>query len=157
MRVTLNQYEAILRNNPDVRGEQMPKPRRGDGTVPLEADEQAAVVRWAQDNERRWPELRWLFAVPNGEYRDKATAARLATQGVKRGVSDLLLLSPRRGADGRVFHGLAIEMKRRDRSNHLEPEQKDFLAALREAGYLAVCCFGADEAIRTLKHYLSLD
>lgn len=31
------------------------------------------------------------------------------------------------------------------------------IAALREAGYMCVVAYGADEAIQTITHYLSLE
>ncbi len=42
---------------------------------------QAAVIAWADSQTH--PALRWLFHVPNGEYRTKATAGRLVGMGVK--------------------------------------------------------------------------
>ena len=38
-----------------------------------------------------------LFAVPNGEKRDKKTAAKLVTLGVLAGVSDLICINPANG------------------------------------------------------------
>ena len=58
----------------------------------LESAEQIAVMQWSANAMRMWPDLRWLFAVPNGGRRDVAEAAHLKRQGVKRGVVDLLSL-----------------------------------------------------------------
>ena len=66
-----------------------------------EAEHQAALFRWASLVSLRLPELRLLFAVPNGGHRHRAVAARLKDEGVKAGVPDLFLPVPR-GA----FHGL---------------------------------------------------
>jgi hypothetical protein len=157
MNMTVLQYETLLRRNPDLAGPALPESRRGDGAAPEEHEEQAAVIRWAQEQEARWPELRWLFHVPNGGYRDPATAALLATQGIRAGVPDLLLLVPRRGADGDIIHGLAIEMKKRDHSNSPSAAQRTWLLALREQGYMAVVAYGATEAVGYLEHYLGLE
>jgi hypothetical protein len=154
MNLTVTAYESILRNNPDIQGAALPKPRKGH--APDEHEEQAAVVQWAQENEGRWPELRLLFAVPNGGYRDPITAKLLAESGVKAGVPDMLLPCARRDEDGSVLHGLWIELKRRDHSNHPSPEQGVWLSALRREGYRAVVCYGAPEAIDALCTYLVL-
>ena len=46
-----------------------------------------------------------LFAVPNGEYRDKRTAGKLVTLGVMAGVADLIAVNP---ANGKL---IGIELK----------------------------------------------
>lgn len=69
-----------------------------------EAKLQANCIRWFH---LQYPFLsRLLFAVPNGERRDVITGAKLKRQGVIRGVSDLILLIPKKG-----FASLCIEMK----------------------------------------------
>lgn len=52
------------------------------------------------------PELQYMYHVPNGGKRDKATAAVLKRQGVKAGVPDIMLPAARAG-----YHGLYIELK----------------------------------------------
>ncbi len=47
-----------------------------------------------------------LFAVPNGGRRDAKTGARMKYEGVLKGVSDLILLIPKKG-----YASLCIEMK----------------------------------------------
>lgn len=147
MNLTATAYESLLRANPDVTGPPLPRPRRGQ--APTEHEEQAAVVRWAAVSTAVWPELRWLFAIPNGGMRDKRTAAMLATEGVRAGVPDMFLPVARGGE-----HGLWLELKRADHSNHPTPEQGAWLSALRAAGYRAVVCYGAGEAIAALMDYL---
>ena len=77
--------------------------------VPSEDEEQMAVMEWAQLQMGRWPELEWLYHIPNGGKRGKIEAARFKAMGVKAGVPDLCLPVPM----GR-YHGLYIEMKRRE-------------------------------------------
>ena len=48
-----------------------------------------------------------MFAVPNGGKRDARTGAQMKYEGSVRGVSDLILLVPKKG-----FSALCIEMKR---------------------------------------------
>jgi len=90
-----------------------------------------------------------LFAVPNGGKRSVITASILKREGVRRGVPDIFLLSPSNG-----FHGLAIEMKK-DKGGKVSKEQREWLDALKEEGYSAHVCDGAQAAIDTIKQYLT--
>lgn len=72
----------------------------------IEDNEQMILIRWAQFESGRHPELSLLFHVPNGGKRSKVEAARFKAMGVQAGVPDLFLPVPR-GA----YHGLFIEMK----------------------------------------------
>jgi hypothetical protein len=116
---------------------------------PSEHNEQKTLVEWVAWNTGQHPELSLLYAVPNGGYRMEQTGARLKSEGVKAGVPDLCLPVARQG-----FHGLFIELKARHGT--LKPTQQAWLAALNEQGYLAVVCWGADEAIATIKDYLGM-
>lgn len=93
-----------------------------------EEREQAALFQWAKMAEGQYPELRWLFHVPNGGHRHKAVAVKLQALGVKPGVSDVLLLVPRGG-----FHGLAIELKAG--KNKTTDNQDEFLDFCARQGY----------------------
>lgn len=53
-----------------------------------EAEHQEKIFNWA----KFIPELKWMFAVPNGGYRRPLEALRFKKQGVKAGVSDILSL-----------------------------------------------------------------
>lgn len=109
-----------------------------------------ALIDWAQASTGRYPELRWLFAVPNGELRDKRLAAKLKASGVKAGVSDYVLPAARRG-----FHGLFLELKRI--KGRTSPEQILFLADMVRAGYRAVVCEGWMAAKEEIESYLNLE
>ena len=121
----------------------------------MEPDSAAAgsiwVIQWADAmielNER--PLLRLLYHTPNGGMRDMATAQAMKRAGVKAGVPDLFLPVARGG-----FHGLWIELKRSDHSNHALPDQEWWIEQLRAQGYRAVVCYGASEAIAELEDYL---
>ena len=71
-----------------------------------EDTEQINVVSWANWNMNRYPELRWLFHVPNGGSRNKQEAVKFKQMGVKAGVSDLCLPYPKGS-----YCGLFVEMK----------------------------------------------
>lgn len=116
--------------------------------IPTENAEQAALFQWAEVASGRYPELKLLHAIANGGKRDGRTAAVLQRTGVKPGVPDICLPVPRGD-----HHGLYIELKRR-KGGALSANQRIWLNALTEQGHMAVCCKGADEAIRTIERYL---
>ena len=119
---------------------------------------QAACVRWFG---YAHPELRGLlFAVPNGGARSKATAGMLKAEGVVAGVSDLILLVPRRrakitennAASIEIKHALCIEMKKN--GGYQSPEQKIWQRLVEEHGYKYAVCRSLDEFIDTVEAYL---
>ena len=113
----------------------------------LEDKEQAALFKWAA----YFPVLRWMFAVPNGGYRNKPEAARLKRQGVKAGVSDICLPIPMN-----PYHGLFIEMKRSDGKGALTDNQKAFQSHMELQGYKCVVCEGFEAAIKVIKEYAKI-
>lgn len=119
----------------------------GAGIAHTEHGEQVSLIAWAKENETQWPELRWLFAIPNGGLRSKSTARKLQLEGVKPGVSDLFLPVPRG-----TFHGLWIEMKAR--RNVATRDQRLFQADMNTAGYAAVICWSFQAARDVIEHYL---
>ena len=112
-----------------------------------EHDEQVALFGWAEYNEAYYPELRLLYAIPNGGHRHKAVAAELKAEGVKPGVPNLCLPVARMG-----YHGLYIEMKHG--RNKATRNQRDWLDALIIQGYRAVVCWGTEHAVAVLLGYL---
>lgn len=86
----------------------------------------------------RIPELRWLFAIPNGLWLPDAYARTAIKQGLTPGVSDVALLVPRGN-----YHGLLIELKRRDATQCcVSVNQKEFLSHHSSIGYKAEWCKG---------------
>jgi hypothetical protein len=118
--------------------------------TPLENQEQATLIEWANIFAVKYPELKRLAAIPNGGSRNKPEAANLKKQGVKSGFPDLQLPFPR----GK-YHGLFIEMKRLE-GGRISPEQEDWINFLNKQGYLAVVCYGFQEAKNTIENYLNL-
>ena len=109
---------------------------------------QAAIFCWAQQNENQYPELKRLFHIPNGGWRDKRTAGKLKATGVKKGVPDICL-PIKRG----LFNGLWIELKKDDKQK-VSDEQKEWIDFLRKQGFAALVCAGWQEAVQTIKCYL---
>lgn len=121
----------------------------GLSVAPLEHDEQAALFAWADTAQGEHPELAMLFAIPNGGARHPAVAAQLKAEGVKAGVPDVFLACAR----GR-WHGLFVELKRADRSNHATSAQRAWMEMLRRYGFSAVVVYGAQEAQQAIMAYL---
>lgn len=125
-----------------------------------EHEAQATVVEWAAWNTGKWPELAWLYAVPNGGGRGKPfitksgkklpplSAVMLKREGLKAGVPDLCFPVARKG-----FHALYIEMK--SSTGKVSDEQRIWQAGLLAQGNLVKTCYSADEAIKALESYLS--
>lgn len=114
-----------------------------------EATEQEHVVSWCLHREWKYPDLKWIHHCPNGGSRQVKEAARLKAQGVKRGVPDLNLPIPKG-----VYAGLYIEMKYNTGS--IEPEQKEWIKAMKAAGHFACVCYGFDYAVKVIEEYVSL-
>jgi hypothetical protein len=124
-----------------------------------EHDYQVQVIDWANLHVKKYPPLRWLYAIPNGGERHKAVAGKLKAEGVKAGVPDLCLPHPidvPYWKDG-GYHGLYIEMKSRDTKGRLSQEQKDWIKYLIEVNYRVEVCWNAKEAIAILEDYLNED
>lgn len=114
---------------------------------PTEAQEQAAIFRWASMQRCKYPELDLLYHIPNEGKRNATTGANLKRQGLKKGVPDMCLPVARGGK-----HGLYIELKRR--GGRVSPEQAWWIKGLNSVGYSACVCYGAVEAIETICKYL---
>ena len=113
--------------------------------IPTESQEQCAVIKWADAQ----PGIRGrLLSIPNGANKSPAAAAKFKREGLRPGVPDLFLPIARNN-----YHGLWIELKR-SKGGKLSVTQKDWILFLRDSGYEAYICEGADEAIDTIKCYL---
>lgn len=88
-----------------------------------------------------------LFACPNGGSRNIIEAKNLKAQGVKSGVSDVLLLIAKKG-----FSSLCLEFK--TEKGKQSDEQITFQHQAEKAGNKYVVVRSVKEAIDTLKWYL---
>jgi hypothetical protein len=111
---------------------------------------QVALIDWWRLQHKRYglPEFA-LLAIPNGGARNVVVAGKLKTEGVRKGVLDLLMPVPR-GA----FAGLWIEMKYG--SNKLTEEQLEFRTFVEGQGYKAVACWSWEAAKNEIGGYLEL-
>ena len=75
----------------------------------------------------------------------------LCNIGLTRGLCDYQLV-----VSNKTYHGLWIEMKRRDAYNKkTNPEQDEFIAILLAHGHYATYAYGWEDAIRILIAYLA--
>ena len=112
-----------------------------------EHSHQVALMAWCAIEARNYPELRFIFAIPNGEARSVITGARLRAAGVRSGVPDLFLPAPRPPRSG-----LFLELKRP--GGKTSAEQQRWIDELNKAGYLATVCYGWEEARTVILTYL---
>lgn len=89
------------------------------------------------------------FHPPNGGYRNYKEAARFKSEGVKPGVSDLVILEPRGEK-----HGLMIELK--VGRNTLTDHQIEYLRAAWKRGYAVAVCYTFYAFKTVLDKYLSI-
>ena len=118
--------------------------------LPTEHSEQVALVTWAKSMVWKWPELEWLYAVPNGGLRHPATAGKLKAEGVRPGVPDLVLPVPRG-----TFHGLYLEMKRP--GGQSTEAQKRWGVYLTSVDYAYKLAFGFKDAQAFISEYLAIE
>ena len=111
---------------------------------PTEHEEQCAVIKWCNTQLH----ARYIFAIPNGAHKSMASAAKFKREGLRKGFPDLML--PIASGD---FHGLFIEMKR-TKGGVTSADQRVWIDFLHQAGYAAVVCRGAAEAIKAIEDYL---
>ncbi len=110
---------------------------------------QIALFGWAAE-QVKYPELRWLFHVPNGGSRNKIEGARLKAAGVKPGVPDIFLPVLRK-----PHIGLWVELKRPDmKKSKVSDDQNDWLAYLSQQGYDTAVCYGFEMARNRIIQYL---
>lgn len=111
-----------------------------------DSQQRALICYCGQQN--KYPELKRIFAIPNGGFRNIREAAKFKTTGTRSGVPDLFLPIAR----GK-WHGLFVELKK-VKGGVTSPEQKDWIAFLRGQGYGAIVCHGWIEARDHIIQYL---
>ena len=141
-----------------IKAPRRPRKLKTDGTprkrpVDWEGNEQAVLIRWLLGEKMRGELVGQLYDaiyhVPNGGQRSKATGAAMKRQGVKSGVSDLVIMDARGG-----WHGLYMEFKASPpHTAALAESQHEWLARAEKNGYCAVLAVGLEEAKRVLDQY----
>lgn len=116
--------------------------------VPLEHEEQAALIGWSKYH----PICKlYLRAIEQAGKRSYGQACFLKKRGLTAGTSDLLLAYPAHGKCG-----MWIEMKRKDpKLSRVSEDQKDFLELMKGVGYEAVIAYGWEDARDKILNYLT--
>lgn len=118
----------------------------------LERVEQEALFAWAAAMTPKEPRLRLLNASLNGVRLALHQAVLAKKSGMKKGYPDVYLPVAYGG-----YHGLFIEMKRKDgKPSDVSREQRQWLADLAAQGYHVAVCFGWEEAARMIAGYLEM-
>lgn len=120
-----------------------------------EGVEQMALIRWLYGEQQRGQPVgafyEVIYHVPNGGQRNKKTAADLKRQGVKSGVSDLVVMEGRGG-----WLGLYVEFKATPPKHAATAaSQREWLEKAHRRGYCAVLARGLEEAKAVLREYAS--
>lgn len=89
-----------------------------------------------------------LFAVPNGGYRTKTTAANMKAEGQLSGVSDLILLK-RKGKCG------ALLLEAKVKGNYQSDNQREWQRRIEADGYEYRIFHSLDEFIAIITEYLN--
>ncbi len=96
---------------------------------------------------KRYPELRWAYAIPNGGKRSKATAGKLKAEGVEAGVFDYCLPVPAGG-----YAGLYLEFKAgKNTTTELQDAFREFA---ENQGYRCAVVWTLGAAIMIVESYL---
>ena len=128
-----------------------------------ESDQQITVVQWWNIT---YPKLAgclisypsgWIVDLEkkNGKWKpsgkDFAKLKKVKAEGWRKGVSDIFIAVPRKGK-----HGLWIEIKDTNKTwCKVSKEQREHLELMKEMGYEAIWCAGADVTIAAIKTYMS--
>lgn len=120
-----------------------------------EHSQQVALFCQAALHIKQYPQLRWLFAIPN------ANSHKMVSEGVRGGVPDICLpcSAPKKPYESEIwYNGLFIELKienrRTEKNGGCSEDQLKYIAYLNEAGYKAVVCYGWQHAWETIEEYL---
>lgn len=129
-----------VRHDTPERVHRKPRPVRSvvAGTAVLKSEhyEQREFVSWFR---KTYPDVR-IFAIPNGGWRSRITAAKLKAEGASPGVPDLFIPA----------WLVWIEMKR-SKGGVLSDKQKDWRQYLLSIGHTFILANGKEQAIESIK------
>lgn len=126
-----------------------PKPRKRKPAIPAasEHDHAKSLMQRVAIAEGQYPDLKHLFAVPNGGERNVIVARKMKAEGVKKGVPDYVL-PVRRGN----CPGLVLELK--NEIGSASSEQREWLEHFRSEGWEAHVCRGWESAWARILEYV---
>lgn len=129
-----------------VDPKKQPVAKYGKAGKQSESEQQTECVNWFRAHYPQFEKL--LFAVPNGGFRNKRTAAILKREGVLPGIPDLAFCLPKNG-----YHGLFIEQK--IKGNSPSDYQKEMIKLLSEQGYKVEVVYSTDQFKEVIHQYLN--
>lgn len=119
---------------------------------------QMAVFAWAASMCEQYPQLKWMYAIPNGGSRHVAEAIKMVAGGLRKGVLDIFLPVPYFNSPYKMLAGLYVEMKtekrRKEKNGGLTKEQIEFIEYAESAGYCCKVCYSWIEARDVILKYL---
>lgn len=119
-----------------------------------ERTEQVALFRWRDEVVETYPEVRWLYAIPNGVRVGQGQATRLVEEGLHAGHPDVALPCHRIDpSSGEHYMGVIIEMKRPGGGN-TDPAQRLWMAEYWRQGWWVAQCHSAEAARDFILSYL---
>lgn len=111
-----------------------------------ESNEQIAAMDWLRAQHPKIAEH--TLHIGNERKSTYYAGYIMKRMGVLKGASDLFMAWPNGG-----YHGLFIEVK--SKIGRPSAEQKAFLQRMKDVGYRAEICYGAEEVINTMKEYIA--
>lgn len=117
--------------------------------VERESIDQSALMAWARGSSNKWPELKLLYAIPNGRGTHIVTRLKMIREGILSGIPDLCLPVARGG-----IHALYIEMK--SKGQKANPRQVEVHGLLESEGNVVFVCDSPERAKGVLVNYLRL-
>lgn len=117
-----------------------------DMKVMPEWKEQTYVVDWAHLH----PIVRdYILGIFNEGQRSAIRSAVMKRMGLRPGVCDLFIAYPAHGK-----HGMWLEMKKR-RGSKISAEQRTWVNRMNSVGYVAVICYGWEQAVKAIAQYMA--
>jgi len=90
-----------------------------------------------------------MFAIPNGGYRTKATAGKMAAEGLKSWSVGYLFAPSQQGLSWAIY-------RMKWGKNKLTELQREFFEYATQQGYLCKVAYSAEQAIEIIDEYLGL-
>lgn len=119
----------------------------------IETSEQAALIEWSWLVRFKDGKVgEYITHVPNEGKRGGKAQSDFKKLGGRKGYPDLIVDVAAGG-----YHGLRIEMKApKGFSSSVSKEQAEWIKRLSDQGYLAVVCYGFEEAKHIIIDYLGI-
>ena len=109
------------------------------------------ILTW---NESKYPELKYIFAIPNGGKRSIGVAVKMKRERVRRGVPDIFIPIPKMDNLLCIISGKWLETK--TDIGKQSKEQKEYQKFLLDKGYNYALCRSVDELLDETENYLQI-